>query len=116
MNKVTWKGNEFEQKLKDAISYNLPSLADYIKGTIQDLAPVDTGEYKRSIVISSVNNNTESMNVLIGSNMKVGKYLLAELLEFGTREMKPQPHYRPALDNASDDAEVFINKVKESIN
>jgi len=115
-NRVTWKGDVFVEKLKEAISANLPSLGDAVKNKIVSIAPVDTGAYRRSIELTSVSNNGDSQSVSVGSAMQVGVHLLAEILEFGTRSMRALPHFRPALDSASDDAEEFIKKVRKIFN
>lgn len=115
-NKVIWKGDVFVEKLKASISVSLPSLGDALKNKIAALAPVDTGAYRRSLEVSTVSNNGDSQSISVGSSMQVSGHLLGEILEYGTRRSKPQPHYRPALDSASDDAESFISKVRKEIN
>jgi len=115
-NRVTWKGDVFVEKLKEAISSNLLALGAAVKNKIVAIAPVDTGAYRRSIEVSTVSNNGDSQSVSVGSAMQVGGHLLGEILEFGTRSMRPLPHFRPALDSASDVAESFINTVRKDIN
>ena len=114
--KITWKGEQFFDKLKELVQTESQSMAKDMTDIIVQKAPVETGEYRNSIKATE-NSTSENIKFNIGSDLMVGRYSLAELLEFGTREMAAQPHYRPALDQDGQQvAEKMIQEVKMQMN
>jgi HK97 gp10 family phage protein len=69
------------------------AVAEAIRDEARRLAPVGTGELRRSIVIEDEPNSGE---------LRVGWYKIAgahgPFVEFGTEDTPAQPHLRPAAD------------------
>ena len=95
--KVTSGSDSFEKALISGVKKGLRSAAKKLQQDIRSLAPSETGKYRNSIEIDESGLADKNPSIAIGSDMTVDGYSLAELLEFGTRETAPQPHFRPAF-------------------
>lgn len=71
---------------------------------VQSKAPIDTGEYKKDITFKIEKDNTPN-----GIVYNKDKGWLSHMLEFGTSNMSPKPHYRPAFSQLEKE---YINEMK----
>lgn len=67
----------------------------------KELAPVDTGTYRRSIHREIVERSRYGAVLMVGTNLTDPPY--PEWLEYGTRRMAPRPSARPAYDETRDE-------------
>lgn len=58
---------------------------------------IDKGDYARSWKVGKPKLRRTLITAIAYTDLKVGKYLLGDLLERGTERMKPRPHVRVAL-------------------
>lgn len=76
--------------------HDLVVLGLRVQSRARELAPVDTGRLRASIVSSGLERDARGAFVRIGTNV-----FYAGFVEFGTRYMAPQPYLRPALLEAA---------------
>lgn len=131
--KFEWYGEEFLKDMKSAIKAGLPKIADDLKkaiqrevskpgsgriyrtrtGTHQASLPgsppaLDTGGYRKSIRVKSAALTGTEPKVVIESTSNFGL-----MLEYGTRRMRPRPHFRPVLKR---EAKKLVDKFADDIN
>lgn len=68
-----------------------------IRTDVRGSAPVDTGQYRRSIAvgIGKQNRYGESARLYVG--VKGPRKYISHILEYGSRYVSARPHFRPAL-------------------
>lgn len=90
---ITIKINDSGMKeLENVALKTLQSLANNIRDTAKELAPVDTGKLRDNIEVREGNNKWEK---LIGNDATVPYAIYQEL---GTIKMEPNSYLVPALD------------------
>ena len=97
--KITSSTDEFAASITTGVRRGLVQVANKLHKQIVSKAPSKTGKYKSSIDIDESGLTGEKPSISIGSDMTVDGISLAVLLEFGTREQPPQPHFRPAFES-----------------
>lgn len=95
---VEWDTADFERGVREGMEkYKLGSekavlaLALSVEATAKRLAPVDTGNLRRSIT-HKPGRDGFSYYVDVGTNV-----IYAPYVEFGTQHMRAQPYLRPAF-------------------
>jgi HK97 gp10 family phage protein len=84
--------------------------AQVVEARAKELAPVRTGNLRRSIHSELASVSTESALAKVGTNVEYAPYV-----EYGTRRMSPRPYLRPAFDTAKAEAEETIRKSFERL-
>lgn len=74
------------------------------------MAPVDTGEYRKSIKYTMAKNGLFGW-AYAGKKGDTKRGYLGHLLEYGTVKNKAIPHFLPALDKAKKDFEPELKAV-----
>ena len=74
------------------------------------MAPVDTGEYRKSIKWTMAKNGLYGW-AYAGKKGDTKRGYLGHLLEYGTFKNKARPHFLPALDKAKKDFEPELKAV-----
>lgn len=100
---------EVLQALKDAVSKGLDEIGDRCVGHAQDLAPVDTGNMRASIIHEREGEYTEA----IGPSNSAAPYkdvYYAKYVELGTHRQNPQPFLRPAAENYRSEYETIMEQ------
>lgn len=76
----------------------------------KDAAPVDSGEYRKSIKWTMAKNGLYGW-AYAGKKGDTKRGYLGHLLEYGTFKNKARPHFLPALDKAKKDFEPELKAV-----
>lgn len=82
----------------ETVKKAVQTASETVKGSIQDNAPIDTGAYRKSFIITKTKETSDSMTMVVHSK---GKYQLTHLLEYGHAKRgggrtKAQVHIAPA--------------------
>lgn len=95
---IQWDTVDFERGVNEGLKkYKLGTekavlaLALSVEATAKGMAPVDTGNLRRSIT-HKPGRDVRGFYVDVGTNV-----IYAPFVEFGTRFMRPQPYLRPAF-------------------
>ncbi len=82
--------NQFKQEISDSIDRQANEIGVKVVAVAFQLAPVRTGELRRSITYH-YDNHDHTIDFIVGSPYGMFQ-------EFGTRHMRPHPYLRPALN------------------
>lgn len=101
-------------KIVEKVKQAQMDTAFQIQRDMYDMAPVNTGDYRDSIVVFEQKQDGDTVSVEIGTEYKVttlegNTYLLGELLESGTR---PHDIYAVNKKALSDGVTIFGKHVK----
>jgi hypothetical protein len=99
---------------RNGIRYRIPHTKQTYKASAPGEAPaVRTGIFRLSwgpqVRVERRGNKFYCVSS-IESNFRVGKYLLGELLEHGTRHMKPRPYKQAVRDRAAPNIKALYQK------
>ena len=98
-------------EIVDLMERSIPSGAVY--GTHQASAPgeppaIDRGNYRDSWKVEEAQARQSRVSAAAYTDLRVGKHLLGELLEYGTGRMEPRPHVRVALVTVRDEIRAVL--------
>jgi HK97 gp10 family phage protein len=92
-----------QRAVADSLEDTVTSGALLIENEAKILAPVKTGNLRRSIHHLTVDKSEQAVSVQVGPTAFYAKFL-----EFGTRHMKARPFMRPAFDTKGPDARKLM--------
>ncbi|MGG3210946.1 HK97-gp10 family putative phage morphogenesis protein [Geobacillus stearothermophilus] len=94
------------QKMKQRREQTIKQIAVFVEAEAKLRAPVDTGRLRNSITHQTENSETQS-KAYIGTNVEYAPYV-----EFGvaSKNIKPQPYLRPAIEENKDKIEDMIRE------
>ena len=123
MKDVMKKLNKLPEKVqKRVITGAVRASAKPIVQEAKRLAPVKTGNLKKSIGITKIRSKSKTEVVFAVSPRKTAKYdgFYGRFVEFGTRKMSPKPFLRPAYEKMSDEClrafrEYMIKRIDKEL-
>ncbi|MBW7649789.1 HK97-gp10 family putative phage morphogenesis protein [Anoxybacillus sp. ST4] len=94
------------QKMRERREKTIKEIAIFVEAEAKLRAPVKTGHLRRSISHETENSETQS-KAYIGTNVEYAPYV-----EFGvaSKNIKPQPYLRPAIEENKDKIKEIIEK------
>ncbi|MCG6796351.1 HK97 gp10 family phage protein [Geobacillus sp. YHL] len=92
--------------MKQRREQTIKQIAVFVEAEAKLRAPVDTGRLRNSITHQTENSETQS-KAYIGTNVEYAPYV-----EFGvaSKNIRPQPYLRPAIDENQDRIKEIIEK------
>ena len=99
---VTGMLDKFADELTEKLSRGVAEGGKIVEGEARSLAPVDTGNLRRSI-----HAQTEGLRCEVGAGAHYAMYVC-----LGTYKMKAQPYMMPALTG---NKEAVINAIKAAV-
>jgi len=94
------------QKMKERRERTIQQIAIFVEAEAKLRAPVDTGHLRRSISHEVENSETQS-KAYVGSN---AEYAAATEFGVASKNIKPQPYLRPAIEENRDKIGDMIRK------
>jgi len=94
------------QRMKERRERTIQQIAVFIEAEAKLRAPVSTGRLRNSITHQTESSETQS-KAYIGTNVEYAPYV-----EFGvaSKNIKPQPYLRPAIEENRDKIKEIIQK------
>lgn len=103
---------EYADLAADSLKASIKKAGKNVKDVIAETAPKDTGKYAKSWAVKTLNEDSNSLTVLVHSK---NRYQIAHLLEHGHTKrnggrVAARPHIAPAEEKALTVLEHDINK------
>lgn len=105
--------NSYAGAVTECIKPCIKDAAETVKSEIEKNAPVKTGKYKKSFIVSTVSETPDSLVLAVHSKTR---YQLTHLLEFGHLKRGGKgrvaaiPHIEPAEKKGVDDLNMALSE------